>query len=346
MARSKEKLNGNIIADTSINQPVFITMVMLLAVVVGWLGYSTLPVNLLPDIEIPTVAVQIAYPGAGPESMADQVAKPIEDQLITISGIRHITSQSNEGSALFITEFDDSVPVDLALQEVRDKVNAILPALPQDVTDPVFLKFDPNQQAILTMALSSKSGQSPLALRELVDNEIAPRLQQAEGVGAVTVTGGQVRQINVLMDLEKLKAYRILPAQITSSISNANANLGLGDINAGEQEINLRAPSQIQTPQDIGDVQITNTPAWTVWTRSASTSSGNRAPTSWRWRKRSSTAWKNCSMNIPISTTTCRRTSPSPWKNRWTLPSRNCWWRRSRRCWWCCCSSETSATRW
>ena len=255
----KEKLNGNLIADLSINQPVFITMLMLLALVIGWLGYSTLPVNLLPDIEIPTVAVQIRYPGAGPESMADQVAKPIEDQLITISGVKHITSQSNEGSTLFITEFDSGVSVDQALQDVRDKVNAILPALPQDVTDPVFLKFDPNQQAILTIALSSKSEQSPLALRELVDNEIAPRLQQAQGVGSVTVTGGQTRQINVLMDLDKLKAWRILPAQITSSIRNANANLGLGDVNAGEQEINLRAPSMIQEPQDIGDIQITNT---------------------------------------------------------------------------------------
>lgn len=259
MAGETEKLNGNIIADVSIRQPVFITMLMLLAVVIGILAYTTLPVNLLPDIDIPTVAVSISYPGAGPESMVDQVAKPVEDQIITINGVKHITSNSNEGFAVFIIEFQSDISVDRALQDVRDKVNAVMPSLPQDVQDPVFQKFDPNQQPILTVALSSKSGMPPLELRRLIDDQIAPRIQQAPGVGSVSVSGGEVRQINVLMDLEKLKAWKILPAQITNSIRNANANLGLGNITTGTRDINLRAPSMIQSPQDIGRIQITNT---------------------------------------------------------------------------------------
>src|SRR6266487_1980738 len=118
-----EKLDGMVISDTSIKQPVFITMIMLLVLVTGALAYSSLPVNLLPDIDIPTVGVFMAYPGAGPESMADQVAKPVEDQLQTLNGLKHITSINREGATQFIVEFNTGVSVDRALQDVRDKVN-------------------------------------------------------------------------------------------------------------------------------------------------------------------------------------------------------------------------------
>ena len=255
-----DKLNGMVISDTSIRQPVFITMLMLLVLVIGFLAYVGLPVNLLPDISIPIVAVSVPYPGAGPESVADQVAKPIEDTINTINGIKHITSNSSEGITQIIAEFDTSVDVNKAEQDVREKVNAVLPQLPQDVRDPVYFKFDPNDQPILTVAVSSKGARAPLQLRKVIDNDIAPLLQRVNGVGSVTVNGGQVRQINVQMDLNKLKAWQILPAQITHSIQTANAALGLGSITNGNQDISLRAPSMIQTPEDIARIQITGTP--------------------------------------------------------------------------------------
>jgi HAE1 family hydrophobic/amphiphilic exporter-1 len=261
MARSsREKLNGMIISDTSIRQPVFITMLMLLAVVIGLLSYTTLPVNLLPDISVPYVFVSVAYPGAGPESVADQVAKPIEDQLNTLTGVKHITSSSSEGVATVVVEFDTSVDVNRAEQDVRDKVNAVMPRLPQDVLDPVFQKIDINDAPILTLSIASAGAKSPLELRNLVDNDIVPRLQRVQGVGAVDVTGGQVRQINVQMDLNKLKAWQILPAQITRAIQTANNNRGLVTITQGTQDISLRAPSQIQSPEDITRIQLTGTP--------------------------------------------------------------------------------------
>jgi len=255
-----EKLDGITISDTAIRQPVFITMLMLLTVVIGALAYSSLPVNLLPDIDIPTVAVIMTYPGAGAESMADQVAKPLEDQLQTLNGLDHLTSVNREGVTTLIIAFKTNISVDRGLQDVRDKVNAVIPGLPRDVRDPVFFKFDPNQSPVITMAVSSKSGRSPLELRTLIDDDIVPRLQQAQGVGAITVKGGQERQINVQMDLNKLKAWRILPAQLKQAIQGANANQGLGTITADNRDINLRAPSMLQTPQDIARIQITGTP--------------------------------------------------------------------------------------
>jgi hydrophobic/amphiphilic exporter-1 (mainly G- bacteria), HAE1 family len=255
----QDQLNGNPISDTSIRQPVFITMLMLLTVVIGLLAYRTLPVNLLPDFSVPVVAVTIAYPGAGPDSVAEQVTKPVEETLNTINGVKHITSNSSEGFAQIIVEFRNEVNVDKAEQDVREKVNAITPRLPRDVREPAFFKFDPNDSPIITLALASEGSISPLELRRLVDDEIAPRLQRVQGVGSVDVSGGQVRQINVQMDLEKLKAYQILPVQITNAIRDANVNYGLGSINAGAVDVNLRAPSMIGEPQDIANIQITGT---------------------------------------------------------------------------------------
>jgi HAE1 family hydrophobic/amphiphilic exporter-1 len=262
MARPKTgpKLYGNPISDTAIRQPVFITMIMLLALTIGLLAYTTLPVNLFPDIAIPIVAISVPYPGAGPESVADQVAKPIEDRINTLNGVKHITSTSSEGIAQITIEFDTSVDIDQAEQDVRERVNAIRPNLPRDVKDPTFFKFDINDLPILAVAISAEGGKSPLELRKLVDDDIAPRVERVNGVGSVTVSGGQVRQINVQMDLNKLKALQILPAQITNAIENANTNLGLGSINAGDKDISLRAPSMIEKPQDIARIQITGTP--------------------------------------------------------------------------------------
>jgi hydrophobic/amphiphilic exporter-1 (mainly G- bacteria), HAE1 family len=256
----ESKLRGNLIADTSIRQPIFVLMLMLLAIVIGGLAYTTLPVNLIPDIDLPTVSVVIPYPGAGPESMADQVAKPVEDQLKTLSGVKHITSSSIEGVTTLVIEFESNINGNQAMQDVRDKVNATIPTLPRDVQDPIYQKFDPNQQPILTVAITSQDKRSPLELRTLVDDEIVPRLQQAGGVGSVSINGGQVRQINVWMDLNQLSARSVLPGQISQAIDDANANQGLGTIHTGAQDIGVRAPSMLQTPQDIERVQITGTP--------------------------------------------------------------------------------------
>ena len=258
--KPKEKLNGNPIADTAIRQPVFISMLMLLAVTIGLLAYTTLPVNLFPDIAVPIVAVTVPYPGAGPESVADQVAKPIEDRLNTLNGIKHITSTSSEGIAQIVAEFDTNKNIDIAEQEVRERVNAIVPTLPQDVRDQTFFKFDINDLPILEVAISAEGNQTPLELRKLVDDEIAPQLERVNGVGSISVSGGEVRQINVQMDLNKLKALQVLPVQLTRAIQQANTNLGLGSITAGERDISLRAPSMIQKPADIARIQITGTP--------------------------------------------------------------------------------------
>ena len=253
-------LSGNLIADTSIRQPVLVTMLMLLTVVAGLLAYSFMPVNQLPDIELPIVVVRVPYPGAGPESVADQVAKPIEDELTTISGVKTVRSNSAEGIAIIVAEFQQGVVPDRALQDVREKITGIRQQLPDAIKEPVFERIQPNQAPVLTLAITSASGIGGQRLRQLVDDEIVPQVQRVPGVGSTTLAGGLIRQINVDLNLARLQSLRIPPAQVSAAIAAANTDVGLGSALNGGQSYNLRAPSVYATPADILETGLPGTP--------------------------------------------------------------------------------------
>jgi hydrophobic/amphiphilic exporter-1 (mainly G- bacteria), HAE1 family len=262
MSSSRNKLpplNGMPLSDFSIRHPVLITMVLVLIIVGGILAYTRMPVNLLPDINLPAVTVRVVYPGAGPATMADQVARPIEDELTAVSGVKKLTSTAAENVAVIAIEFVSGVDADLALQDVRQKVAGIRGQLPQGIEEPVFEKVDPAQDPVLSVAFTSEGQQDARALRQLLANEIVPRVQQAGGVGSTTLSGGLVRQIEVQLDLRRLQALGILPSQVSSAVEQGSTDIGLGDALAGEQEVNLRAPSVFRTPQDIAAVGIAGT---------------------------------------------------------------------------------------
>jgi HAE1 family hydrophobic/amphiphilic exporter-1 len=247
------------ISDTSIRRPVLVTMLMLLVVVLGGLSFYTLPINLFPDFNVTNISVTIRYPGASPTSVAEQVVIPVEDEISSISGVDHITARASRGVANITVEFPLDVPADEAEQDVREAVNTALPDLPDQVEDPVYEQLGPESQPVLTLAVADEGDRSPLELRRLVDNEIVPQVQQTEGVGSVDLSGGNERQINVLLDLAQIKARGIAPSQIVRTIEMANTELGLGDVQAEDTEIGLRAPSIIQQPDDIAEVQIIGT---------------------------------------------------------------------------------------
>jgi hydrophobic/amphiphilic exporter-1 (mainly G- bacteria), HAE1 family len=261
MSRRRElpPLNGNLVADTSIRQPIFVSMLMLLFLVLGFLGYNTMPVNLLPDIETGVVTVSVTYPGANQETIAEQVAKPIEDQLATISGVNEISSNSSEGRTVISVQFDTEIDTVLAAQDVREKVTAIRDQLPLDIEEPVYERVDPNGAPILTLAVTGAEGQDGRALRTLIDQQIVPRIQRGEGVGSVTLSGGLERQINVDLNLQRLQALRILPSDVSQAIAGAATDIGLGNTRVGAAEVDLRAPSVFQSPADVLRVGIGNT---------------------------------------------------------------------------------------
>ncbi|MBX0326663.1 efflux RND transporter permease subunit [Oscillochloris sp. ZM17-4] len=188
--RPKERLKGMPISDVAIQQPVFITMMMLLAIVIGLLAYRSLPVNNLPDFSMPIVSVAVTYPGAGPETVAQQVAQPIEEAINTISGVDTINSTASEGIAQIMVTFGEGVDSSQGLQNVREKVSAVVPRLPRDTGDPIYQQFDVGALPVLQLAVSSDGSLSPLQLRQMIDDAFVPAIQRIDGVGSVTVSGG------------------------------------------------------------------------------------------------------------------------------------------------------------
>jgi len=247
------------IADISIKQPIFITMVIVALVVVGVLSYSRLGVDLMPDISLPIVAVTIANPGVGPEEMESQVSKPIEDVLSTINGVDKINSTSAEGVSVILVTFVLEKDAQLAATEVREKVAAIRNTLPREIIEPIINKFDPSASPIISFAILSKSGKMSLPeVRSFVDDKIKTQIQQVDGVGSVDLIGGLEREIQVEVDLDKMNAQGISIAQVTQAIRGENLNLPAGRVTEKSQDFLIRTKAEFTSLQEMQDIVVAN----------------------------------------------------------------------------------------
>ncbi len=192
--------------DVAIRRPVFTVMMMVALVVFGFLGYQTLPINLLPSIEIPMVTVITLLPGASPEVMESDVTDVIESAVNTIEGIDQITSYSGQGVSQVTVTFTLDRDIDIAAQDVRDKVSGAVGQLPLDAEPPIVQKFDVNTQPMLWMALA---GLDARELSDYADQVVKPQLQSVPGVGNVLVPGFREPMIRIWIDRDKLAAHRL-----------------------------------------------------------------------------------------------------------------------------------------
>ena len=187
------------LSDLSIKRPVFATMMMVALVVVGVVAYDRLAVDEYPDVSYPVIVASTIYPGASPEVVEREVSRPIEKALNTIQGIKEITSTSREGQSQVRLQFELGVDVQAMQPEVQAKVSRIRRSLPRDMEDPVIIRFDPNDRAIITIAL--RSTERPIReLTDLAREVVATRVESVPGVGGVTVVGGAQRQIRIELD--------------------------------------------------------------------------------------------------------------------------------------------------
>ena len=240
------------IADVSIRQPVFITMIILALVVVGGLSYSRLGVDLMPDVSLPFVAVTVANPGVGPEEMESQVTKPIEDALSTINGLDTLSSTSSEGVSMVLAAFVLEKDAQLAATEVREKVAAIRNTLPREIIEPIINKFDPSASPVVTYAVRSKDGLQGLSeVRTIIDDRIRPEIQQVDGVGAVDVIGGLEREVHVEVDVQRINALGIPFAQVTQAIRGENLNLPAGRVTEGSRDFLLRTKAEFSDLEEM-----------------------------------------------------------------------------------------------
>ncbi len=302
------------ISDLSIKRPVFATMVIMSFMVLGIVSMTRLGIDLFPDVSFPFVNISVVYPGASPEEVETLVTRPIEDAVAGINGVKRVESRSTEGFARVGLELRLEVDAQNAAAEVREKVAAIRDRLPEEIEDPTIVRFDVSGLPIMTFAVGSAQ-RSDLTRRQIED-DLKPLLEQIDGVAAVEVNGGEVREVQVDLDPGRLEALGLPVTAVAEKLAAENLDMPGGRMTREGQSISLRTKGEFETPEEIADVILRSDAGSTVRVRdvgrvSTASKSGNRP--------RASTA--------PTPSPSPSRSSPAPTPPR--LPSACT--RRSRR---------------
>ena len=242
------------LSDVAIKRPVFTGMMSLCLIVLGIMGLKRLGTDLFPDVTFPVVTVTTVYRGAGPGEIETQVVKPIEDAVAGISGIDKIHSWSRENAGVVMVQFKLTESIDRATQEVRDKVASISNLLPHDADLPKVSRVDIGAAPILTFAAGADL--SSQKLRKLIEDKIQPALQQIDGVAEVRVTGGDVREVQVDIDLDKARSAGTSPFEIAQRIGLENLNLPAGHLSLGPTELTVRTLGEFKDVDAIRALPI------------------------------------------------------------------------------------------
>jgi len=240
--------------NTAVQRPVLVTMLMAGLAGLGVYGYFQLPRELFPKIEFPMVTVLTTYEGAGPEEVEQLITKELEDEISAVEGIKHLHGTSQQGLSLMMAEFYLETNVDVAAADVRDKVNLVRARLPRAADDPIVQKFDFGAEPILRLAVSA-----PRSLREvyeLTDQRIKDRLSTVPGVAAVTVIGGEEREIHVLTNQQRLRAHGLSITAVAAAVAAANLETPGGHVSQNSREFNIRLRGKFTDLKQIENLPL------------------------------------------------------------------------------------------
>ncbi|NQU11240.1 efflux RND transporter permease subunit, partial [bacterium] len=243
------------LAHTCIRRPVMATMLTVALLVFGWIGYDRLPVREYPDIDPPIVSVTTVYPGANPEVVETEVTEVLEEELNTIEGIRTLSSSSREQVSAITIEFALERDVNIAAQDVRDKISRIRGRLPDDIDPPIIGKQDADAQAIMWIALFS-STYSPLELTDLAENVFKDRIQNIEGVGQVMIGGAKRFAVRVRLDADRLAAHQLTALDVIQALDRENVEIPSGRIEGPTREFTIRTEGEFESPAAFNDLVV------------------------------------------------------------------------------------------
>jgi hydrophobe/amphiphile efflux-1 (HAE1) family protein len=244
------------LANTAIKRPVFAVMVIIALIVLGVSSFLQMNIELTPDIEFPFVIVSTVYPGASPDAVESDVTKVIEDAANAISGIKSIQSWSRESFSLVFIEFTLETDADIAAQDVRDKIAGITADLPIDIEKPVIQKFDFGSRPVITLAIYGDRSQKELT--GFAKNFLKRRLETAPGVGSVEIIGGSEREIQVLLDLDKINALGITVDQVAGAIQSSNLEMPGGKLNQDRTDLMVRILGRTASVADLSRIIVMN----------------------------------------------------------------------------------------
>lgn len=253
------------LARICVQRPVFATVLTLTLLVVGIAGYMGLGLDRFPNVEFPYVSVVTAYPGASPDEVETEISDTIEERVNTIGGLEMLTSTSSEGMSIVTLQFGLDVDPADAAADVRSKVALAEAGLPPDAEKPVVMKLDVGAMPVLTISVSSKG-----TLRQtydVADRIIRRRIESVQGVGEVDVIGGRERQINVIIDPYRLRAYGLSAKDVTDALRRHNAQIPGGVIEQGDRQLTLRTQGRVQSVAAFGDLPLRGGDSGTVYVR-------------------------------------------------------------------------------
>jgi HAE1 family hydrophobic/amphiphilic exporter-1 len=220
----------------------------------GVISLTRLPVDLMPEFEQPQLNVRTSYPGVGPLEIEELITRPMEQAVSAVPGITRVESSSSEGNSQIRLNFDWGTDLSEATDEVRTRVDRMRNRLPEDADPPTIFKFDSNQLPVAQIGI--EGDYDPVTLREIAQNEIAPRFERVDGVAAVTVNGVVRREIHVDLSKEKITALNLSVSQVVSALRSENQNTPLGEIFQGDSTFLVRSQGQFQSIEDIKNIVV------------------------------------------------------------------------------------------
>ncbi|WP_413944667.1 efflux RND transporter permease subunit [Bdellovibrio sp. HCB-162] len=238
----------------SIRRPIFISCIVILMLILGAFSLRKMPVDMFPDVTFPVLFVQVTYPGASPLDLEKQVSKLIEDEVGSISGLKTLTSNNLDGVAVIILEFQLGTDIKEVEQEVRNRIGNIRRDLPTDIYEPVIRRFDPADQPIVTLAITSEMDDGKAY--DLANEVIKPQFERIKDVGQVDIFGGRKQEIHVLVDKNKLQDRKISMLQVSQRILDTSKDIPIGKIENPKAETTLRTNGEFDSLKQIAEVNV------------------------------------------------------------------------------------------
>lgn len=238
----------------SIQRPIGIAMIFMLITVLGLFSYARIPVELLPDVDSPFISCIVEYPGASTESVEQQITKPIEDVISTVSYVKQLRSVCMPGRSEVFIELSPEANADMVAIEATKKLNRIRSSLPTDIDEPVVLKRSSDEYPIMEIAISSKV--DPALMRSLAENTLKEKFQQVDGVADVVITGGAEKEIAIEVHKDRLNYYGLTLKDITEAIKSENSMVSAGSVYSENKQITVRLDSQYRSVQDIQNITL------------------------------------------------------------------------------------------
>ena len=243
------------ISEISIKRPVLSTVMTIILLLFGMIGYKFLGVREFPSVDNPIISVNVTYPGANAEVIMNQITEPLEQNINGIPGIRSLSSVSSQGSCRITVEFELSVDLETAANDVRDKVSRAQRYLPRDCDPPTVTKADADATPILMVTIQSDK-RSLLELSEIADLTVKEQLQTISDVSGVQIWGEKRYSMRLWLDPAKMAGYGITPADVKSALDRENVELPSGSIEGNTTELTIRTLGLMHTSQEFNDLVV------------------------------------------------------------------------------------------